>query len=140
MKKTYYFPPVLQTEIKNALHFPLSLLEADSGCGKTSLVTEYLLKQTAGSYRFHYYTCLGESAEKAWSCICSVFSRIDPLTGKHLAAPGTPFLDALPDIAVQMQKLQCSEPTLIILDNHVLPAASFFSLLRILTVFFRRLP
>ena len=55
---------------------PLTLIMAGAGFGKTTAVENYL-KQLPCSTAFHWYTCYGESRERAWEGISHLISFAD---------------------------------------------------------------
>ena len=68
-----YISDHLKKQLEKIERFPLTIVEAPSGFGKTTAIREYLRENpSAGSY-VKWYTCLGESSAKAWSGICNLF-------------------------------------------------------------------
>ena len=86
----YYFPQRLQKRLAAIPDHALTVVEAPSGFGKTTAVREYFAATLAKSARQAWYTCLGESPEKAWSGICALLGGADPAMAEGLAALGVP--------------------------------------------------
>lgn len=117
MEKSYYFPEKLQRALNRVLEHSVTLSVAASGCGKSTAVNEYLLKGPARDYRKLYYTCLGESVNRAWKAICSRIESIDFQVGQYLSAIELPSIDNIGEIGMQLQYLSCQEPTILCVDN-----------------------
>lgn len=112
-----YFSKKLKAALNEAMEYPLTVLEAESGYGKTTAVSEYFLKYPAVSCRCFWYTCMGEKSETAWKYICRQIAGVDRKVGHYLESMGVPVEDAVSDLAIQMRSLSCPEPTVIVLDN-----------------------
>lgn len=127
--KSYYFTDKMQHALPGILHSPLSVIEAGSGCGKTTLITECFLKRTVPGMRHYIYTCLGESPEKAWEGICTLLQEVDEAVGRRLLDLAPPCNDSITEITLQMGRLSCDDSVILILDNYQLlefPEPSMF--------------
>ena len=102
VSKPYYFTDKMQHALPGILHSPLSVIEAGSGCGKTTLIAECFLKRTGTGMRHYIYTCLGESPEKAWEGICTLFQEVDEAVGRRLLDLAPPCNDSITAITLQM--------------------------------------
>ena len=111
-----YYPQSLMDKLQAMNGYPLTLLEAPSGFGKTTAVQEYISRQdTGGSY---WYTCFGEPLQKAWNGICAALSHLDSDTARLLCHIGLPTEDNLADIADAMRRLCCEVDTWLVIDNY----------------------
>lgn len=113
----YYFSEYLRKTLDRILEYPLTIIEAVSGCGKSTAVHEYFLKQTAREYRQLSYTCLGGNPENIWKGICHEFIKIDGQVGQYLSSMPVPAQGMMGDIASQLRYLSCDEPTILCIDN-----------------------
>lgn len=118
--KKYYFPEKLRKELREVFDYPLTLIQASSGYGKTTAVADCLIKEWGGGFCCHWYVCLGEPAKTAWKGICGLFQSMDNRAACYLQGLILPEPDLLPSIAAQVMKLQCPEPALLIIDNYQL--------------------
>lgn len=116
----YYFSEYLKESFNRILEYPLTVVEAGAGCGKSTAVSEYFLKQVACDCRQLYYTCLGELPQNAWSGICIEFGRIDEQVGQYLHSMMVPDKENIGNIAAQLRYLQCDEETVLCIDNYQL--------------------
>ena len=65
------FSDRLQEQLEKVLDYPLTVVEGPAGFGKTTAVREYL-RDRVDKDRRSWYTCLGESASRAWLGICEL--------------------------------------------------------------------
>ena len=116
----YFFTENLKRSLDRIVEYPLTIIEAGSGCGKSTAVNEYFLKQFCGKYRQFYYTCLGENPENTWKGICNEFSKIDCQIAQYLRSIRQPDKEVLESIAAQLRYICCEEPTVFCIDNYQL--------------------
>ncbi|NLL76349.1 MAG: AAA family ATPase [Clostridiales bacterium] len=116
----YYFSKQLRNRISGIRKYPLTLVEAPSGFGKTTAVREYLKEYAASSSAIYWYTCMGESPAKAWNGICSLFGEIDGEVAAELKKLELPALDTLADLVLLLRKARCRQETFLIIDNYQL--------------------
>lgn len=115
IKPTVYIPGSLQQRLETIHSYPLIILQAASGFGKTTAISEYL-RQTDAQH-VYWYTCMGEPLRKAWNGICRTFSHIDKSAAKQLEMLEYPAQENLVDIVEIMSKCNTNEDTWLILDN-----------------------
>ncbi len=115
----FFFSPRLRAALKSILESPLTLITAGSGFGKTTAVSCFLdrLRQNAAC---RWYTCFGESPERAWSGICTLLSFADPHTGDFLSKITSLTLDNLGNVALLMDGFSCNNETILVIDNYQL--------------------
>jgi len=92
-KPTIYIPEELQEQLENIHNYPLMVLQAASGFGKTTVISEYLHQSYA--QQVYWYTCMGEPLRKAWNGICKAFSHIDANAAKRLETLEYPHVKTL---------------------------------------------
>ncbi|TCL57476.1 LuxR family maltose regulon positive regulatory protein [Kineothrix alysoides] len=118
--ETYYFSKQLKHQMSGMEKYPLTVVEAPSGFGKTTAVREYLKKHSGISVCSHWYTCMGESPTKVWDGICSLFGEIDEAVEAKLKRLELPTLDSLADLVLLLRKLRCEQETFLVIDNYQL--------------------
>lgn len=115
-----YLPDRLKSQLSQIPHFPLTVVEAPSGFGKTTAVKEYLKETLSDNARQYWYTCLSENPSVAWSGICNLFSYINEEMAKNLKKLSFPTLDTLMYISAYFKDFYCVEETYIVIDNYQL--------------------
>ncbi|SMP66575.1 LuxR C-terminal-related transcriptional regulator [Anoxynatronum buryatiense] len=115
LKPTIYIPVALQKRLKSIKNYPLIVLQAASGFGKTTVISEYLHQSYA--HQVCWYTCMGEPLRKAWKGICKTFSQIDQHAAKQLETLEYPTQENLVDIVDIMRGCEVNGDTWLILDN-----------------------
>ncbi|MDR1705597.1 MAG: LuxR C-terminal-related transcriptional regulator [Clostridiales bacterium] len=116
---TLYFSDKLQFKLGGLTHYPLTVVEAPSGFGKTTAVQEYLRRSRPDAVQI-WYTCLGEAAVKAWNGICGLFRRIDPDVAGAMRDLEFPTSDTLGDLAALLREVWCEAETYLMIDNYQL--------------------
>lgn len=116
----YYFSEYTHKTLEQILEYPLTVVEARAGCGKSTAVKGCFLKYPASGYRHLYYTCLNERPETIWKGICREFGNIDQQVGQCLSSMILPCEENLDRIATQLRYLICNEPTIFCVDNYQL--------------------
>lgn len=122
MKSKYYQQKIylsdrLKSQLAQIPHFPLTVVEAPSGFGKTTAVRKYLNEALPDCARQFWYTCLTESPSEAWVGICNLFSNVDNEMAKNLKKLGFPTIDTLMYISVILKDFSCFKETYIVVDN-----------------------
>ena len=100
--------------------FPLTVVEAPSGFGKTTAVKAYLKNVLQDGDGQYWYTCLSESPSIAWEGICDLFSNVNKEKAKNLKKLGFPTLDSLLYVSACIKDIGCSTETYIVIDNYQL--------------------
>lgn len=120
-EKTYQQKIYLSDRLKGQLakihYFPLTVVEAPSGFGKTTAVREYLKKALPDGAKQYWYTCLGESPSVAWTGICDLFSNVNSDMAKNLKKLGFPTVDTLMYLATYVKDVSCFCETYVVIDN-----------------------
>lgn len=117
VNELYYFSRQLRTRINGIDKYPLTVIEAPSGYGKTTVVREHLKEYAGTPVHTSWYTCMGEAPEKTWSGICNLFTEIDSAASEELIKLGLPTSDSLADLVLILRKLRCQNETYIVIDN-----------------------
>lgn len=112
-----YLSDRLKHQLAQIPHFPLTVVEAPSGFGKTTAVKEYLKETLPEEARQYWYTCLSESPSVAWAGICELFSNINIEISKNLKNIGFPTLDTLMYISKFFKDFKCNKDVYMVIDN-----------------------
>ena len=118
-KKAYYFSDKLKEQLSQIPYYPLTVVEAPSGFGKTTAVREYLDKELPDA-TCEWYTCLSESFAVAWLRICNLFKYIDSEAAEEMKMLKMPATDTLYDIGNILHNLNCKNETYLVIDNYQL--------------------
>jgi len=117
-KHNIYLPARLTEQLSKIPYFPVTVVEAPSGFGKTTAVKEYLNNALPDGARQYWYTCLSENSLMAWSGICDMFSKINKELGSNLEKLGFPTLDSLIYITTAFKDINCDNESYIVIDNY----------------------
>lgn len=96
--------------------YPVTILEAPSGFGKTTAIREYF-KTAFQSTPIYWHTCLGESPQKTWHDICDIVGHVDSRVGVMLGNLELQNLDSLADFSAIIREMICEKTTFVIIDN-----------------------
>ena len=112
-----FFPPRLIAQLKQIRHYPLTVLEAPSGFGKTTAL-DHLLKTPSFSGCRIFRRTVAEAGQPAlWDTFCKMLSRLDALCTDALRQKGIPEPETLDDLTETLQEIECTEETYLILDH-----------------------
>lgn len=117
--KAFFFPARIKNAMRSILSFPLTLITAGAGFGKTTAVSAFL-EALPGARTVRWYTCFGEPPERAWAGLCALLSLADAHTAGFLAKLGVPAPDSLGHISLLMDGLSCGGETVLVIDNYQL--------------------
>lgn len=118
-QEKYYFSDKLKEQLGQISQYPLTIIEAPSGFGKTTAVREYLRNQLP-QVTCEWYTCLGESAPMAWVGICELFAKINSEVADDMKTLKLPTVDTLYYMTSYLKNLECRNETYFIIDNYQL--------------------
>ena len=131
-----YFNNRLRRSLAVIPGFPLTVLEAPMGFGKTSAIREFL---RASSLPAVWVSIKGPEPATFWRDFCNEFMRVLPETsleaGKSLLRLGYPYDSVLTDEAhAQLRRIEFANPTLLVIDDlHWLPDPGFARLCELLS-------
>lgn len=117
-RKMYYFSENLRKQLAPIANYPLTLIEAPSGFGKTTAIREYLNRNISENDCQYWYTCLGEATSIAWAGICEMLTGINAEAAANLKKVELPTLDTLAGIMVALRGCQCTSETYLVVDNY----------------------
>lgn len=112
-----YYPPRLMERLEYMKRYPLTLVEAPSGFGKTTILEHFLGTRLPRSVLRERYEFVSGRPREGWRQLCAMLERIDPDCARQLASIGEPDEDNITDIAAALSELECPEDTWIWLDD-----------------------
>jgi LuxR family maltose regulon positive regulatory protein len=113
----YFFPKQLKVQLDSIRQYPLTIVEAPSGFGKTTAIQKYLEKISGPASSVYWYTCLNEPPSGIWNGICSLFAKIDGKTAVNLNRLNLPDADALADLSSMIREVRCPSETFLVIDS-----------------------
>lgn len=116
----YYFSDRLKRQLDKIPYYPITVVEAPSGFGKTTAVREYIKENLPPSACEYWYTCLGEPASMAWKGICELFSNVNDKVADDLKNLKMPTMDTLFYLSTYLRDVHCQRETYLIIDNYQL--------------------
>ena len=119
-KRKYYFSDKLKKQLAQISYYPLTIVEAPSGFGKTTAVREFLRENLPVDASEYWYTCLGESASVAWMGICELLSNVSVEVSKELKNLIMPTMDTLFYVTSHLKGIYCQKETYLVIDNYQL--------------------
>ena len=125
LKKTrqfqkYFIPEKLSKQLSLIMEFPLTIVEAPSGFGKTTAVREYLNENLPEDSCQYWYTCHGEPGNVAWMGICELFSNVSIEVAEVLRNLNMATMENLFQIASHLRGISCESETYLVIDNYQL--------------------
>ena len=114
-----YYPPRLMERLEYMKRYPLTLVEAPSGFGKTTILEHFLGTRLPRSVLRERYEFVSGRPREGWRQLCAMLERIDPDCARQLASIGEPDEDNITDIAAALSELECPEDTWIWLDDFI---------------------
>ena len=115
--ETQFFPKRLMERLDSIKDYPLTLVEAPSGFGKTTALRHFFDSQVSDAARVCWHTFSPEHPNASWKAFCFMVAAFDPDASVRLAAAGPPDEDTLPEIRGIFRELNCPEETYLILDD-----------------------
>ncbi|MFT3950766.1 MAG: LuxR C-terminal-related transcriptional regulator [Oscillospiraceae bacterium] len=107
----------LRSQLEQIAVYPLTVIEAPAGFGKTTAVRELLTDMRDGGAQVHWYTCMGEPAQTAWAGICGLFEKIGGEGVQGLKNLEMPNMETLICIMSLMREVRCAVETYLVIDN-----------------------
>ncbi|MEM5779553.1 MAG: hypothetical protein AAGU02_00245, partial [Lawsonibacter sp.] len=115
--ETLFFPQKLMERLNFIKAYPLTLVEAPSGFGKTTALRHFFDSQISKNPQVIWYTLAGEQPGATWKAFCALIGQFDPDSADKLTAAGPPDEDAMPEIERIFRTLRCPEETYLVLDD-----------------------
>lgn len=111
-----YFSDRLTSALERISDYPLTVIEAPMGYGKTTAVKEYAAKTGVGVL---WQTVYDNAAAHFWSGFCNLFAKVDSACAFHLAELGLPDDSAARQEAVSLIAGIKGTTMLVIDDYHM---------------------
>ena len=127
--ETLFFPKKLMERMESIKAFPLTLIEAPSGFGKTTVLRHFLDSQVSETAQVIWRTFSPEPPNTSWKSFCACIGAFDTNAAEQLTLVGVPGEDSLPAIREIFRQIVCTEETYLVLDDFAawkLPNAGAF--------------
>ncbi len=115
--ETLFFPKNLLACLDSVQSYPLTLVEAPSGFGKTTALRHFFSSRVSKTARVIWHTFVEEHPRASWSTFCGLIAQFDRNSAERLAAEDMPGEDTMPEIARILRNLRCPEDTYLVLDD-----------------------
>lgn len=115
--ETLFFPKKLTERLSSIKAYPLTLVEAPSGFGKTTALRHFFDTQVSKTAQVIWHTFAPEQTGASWKAFCDSIGQFDPDSAEQLAASGIPDEDSLLEIERIFRGLHCPEETYLVLDD-----------------------
>lgn len=115
--QTVYLPKRLCNELENIKKYPLTVLEAPSGFGKTTALEKFFSQPCFKDALVIKHTLFADNTAQYWEKFCRALSAVDGVCAEALEKCGVPCGENMPDICEIFGELECEKPVYIILDN-----------------------
>lgn len=115
--ETLFFPKRIMERLSSIKAYPLTLIEAPSGFGKTTALRHFFDTQIPETAQSIWRTFSPESPNATWKAFCTSIATFDPAAAERLIAAGAPNEDNLSEIREIFRQIYCPEETYIVLDD-----------------------
>lgn len=115
--QTLYFPQRLADDLENIKIYPLTVLEAPSGFGKTTALEEFFSQKYFKNINIYKQTFFSQNTEEYWQRFCQVLAETDPICAEALKGFKAPNGENFSEICDYLRDLECLNETYIFLDN-----------------------
>lgn len=112
-----YYPKALMERLENIKSFPMTLLEADSGFGKSTALQYFFDTRNPEAFPLHQHEFQSETPAEAWKTFCGLIAKFDRESAERLAVIGMPGEDTMLEIAQTIHGISCERETFLLLDN-----------------------
>lgn len=115
--ETLFFPKRIMERLNSVRAYPLTLIEAPSGFGKTTSLRHFFDTQIPETAQVIWRTFSSESPNASWKTFCTSVSEFDANASERLTEAGAPNEDNLPEIREIFRRIYCPEETYLVLDD-----------------------
>lgn len=112
-----YFPKRLMDRLDYIRHYPLTLLEAPSGFGKTTALRHFFEIQIPKDVPVFWHTFSSVRPQECWKSFCELIGQVDRQSQQRLFNTGAPNEDTLPEIRKIFAEMTCGRETYLVLDD-----------------------
>jgi LuxR family maltose regulon positive regulatory protein len=113
----HYCAPSLRRKLGRIPSLPVVIVEAPSGCGKTTAVRDFLKGLAPEDAAVHWLTAIDEAPAAGYRRLCRALLDIDERAGQRLKQIGLPDAAALGDACDALRSVRCREGTYLVVDN-----------------------
>jgi len=115
--ETQFFPKPLMEKLDYIRRYPVTLLEAPSGFGKTTSLRHFFDTQVSEATPVYWHTFSTDRPAVSWKAFCGLIGGFDPQSAERLWETGPPDEDTLPAIQDILRSLSCAQETYLVLDD-----------------------
>ena len=115
--ETLFFSKKLTERLSFIKAYPLTLVEAPSGFGKTTALRHFFDTQVSMAAQVIWHTFVPEQPSASWKAFCDSVGQFDPDSGERLTAAGPPTEDSLQEIEQIFREFYCPKETYLVLDD-----------------------
>lgn len=116
-QQKFYFSNKLKKQMNQIVQYPLTIVAASSGFGKTTAIREYLRNEHPQALSA-WYTCLGKSTAVAWAEMCDLLADIDQKVADELKNLKYPQEETLHYIRSAFKNLKTKNDIFLVIDNY----------------------
>lgn len=114
---TLYFPGRMMNKLDFLKIYPMSIIEAPSGFGKTTAVRAFFRQHVDKNIPVYWHTFWGESFSSSWKSLCEQFAKIDKESADRLLELSMLDEDNWPIITEILENIECVKESYLVLDN-----------------------
>lgn len=115
--ETLFFSKRLMDTLDFIKVYPLTLVEAPSGFGKTTSLNHFFDVKVSGTTQVCWHNFSAEHPNTSWKAFCGMVATFDQNSAKQLLDIGLPDEDTLPYVLKIFRELRCPEETYLVLDD-----------------------
>lgn len=112
-----YYPKALMEKLENIKSYPMTLLEADSGFGKSTALQHFFDIRNPEAFPLYKHEFQSETPAEAWKVFCGLIAAFDMESAERLLVIGMPDEDTMPEIARTIHNIFCDRETFLLMDN-----------------------
>ena len=118
-----YFSKKLEDRLKTIYEYPVTIVEAPTGYGKTTAVREYIKEN---GFPCHWFNIDTDNKEKVYNDFCEKIKTINETAARKLLSIGIPFDEKTCNQMVEtINGISYIEPTMFVVDNYHLVADKY---------------
>ncbi len=114
---TRFFPKEVLEKLSNIHTYPLTVLQAHSGFGKTTALNYYFEQCKREDFILHQHVFSSDRPSEMWNSFCKMIGTVDKERGEQLLAAGEPDEDSMPEIRGIFRELTCEKETYLVFDD-----------------------
>jgi len=115
--ETLFFPKRIMERMNSVKSYPLTLIEAPSGFGKTTSLRYFFDTHVPETALVIWRTFSPESPNASWKSFCTSVGVFDTNAAERLLSTGTPNADNLSEIREIFRQICCPDETYLVLDD-----------------------